>query len=370
MLFSTFRPVFDTISTRNPPALTGAVTQTPDTRFSTASAPLTNAAQKASVTPTAVTAAAPQARAPKPSQRIAPKAVPASRSGVRPHIQPSHRLNPRQKSALAATLAAALTAALPAASLLPAASAAAAMHTSAPKTAAATPAGAHSPASISASPVLSTPELDALLSRCAPTVAPATMRAIVKTESSGNPFAIGVVGGRLSRQPRSLAEALATVRKLEARGLGYSAGLAQIYRKNFASLGLTPETAFSPCENLKAAARVLARCYEGATGTEAERLSAAFSCYYSGDPLRGRNLGYSARVAKNAGVSHPAFQPAFLPGASETLPWRPRAPPGEGLEPAAPSATGREGSKEPEGQAAPSGPGFTRNATAGLSPAL
>ena len=46
-------------------------------------------------------------------------------------------------------------------------------------------------------------------------VPPTVMEHVVKVESSFNPYAIGVVGGRLARQPRSLAEALSTARMLE-----------------------------------------------------------------------------------------------------------------------------------------------------------
>ncbi|HBN8308897.1 TPA: transglycosylase SLT domain-containing protein [Pseudomonas aeruginosa] len=43
----------------------------------------------------------------------------------------------------------------------------------------------------------------ALAQQCAPTVAPQTMAAVVQVESSFNPYAIGVVGGRLQRQPNT-----------------------------------------------------------------------------------------------------------------------------------------------------------------------
>lgn len=47
------------------------------------------------------------------------------------------------------------------------------------------------------------------------------MRHVVRVESSNNQFAIGVVGGRLARQPQTLAEALATARTLEAKGYNF-----------------------------------------------------------------------------------------------------------------------------------------------------
>lgn len=74
---------------------------------------------------------------------------------------------------------------------------------------------------------------------CGPLAVPDDVMAhVVHVESSRNPFAIGVVGGRLLRQPRNLGEAVATVRMLEARGYNYSVGLAQVNRVNFERFGL------------------------------------------------------------------------------------------------------------------------------------
>ena len=61
-------------------------------------------------------------------------------------------------------------------------------------------------------------DLAALVLTCAPLVAQDTARALIQVESGGNPFAIGVVGGALVRQPANLPEALATVAALEAAG--------------------------------------------------------------------------------------------------------------------------------------------------------
>ena len=92
----------------------------------------------------------------------------------------------------------------------------------------------------------------ALALACAPLVHPATVQALVAVESSFNPHAIGGVGGVLDRQPRSRAEALATARQLRASGWNFSVGLAQINQSNFERFGLTTDTAFDPCENLRA----------------------------------------------------------------------------------------------------------------------
>ena len=46
--------------------------------------------------------------------------------------------------------------------------------------------------------------------KCAPTVHPQTLKSLIGNESTYNPYAIGVVDGRLERQPKSLREAVAT----------------------------------------------------------------------------------------------------------------------------------------------------------------
>lgn len=140
--------------------------------------------------------------------------------------------------------------------------------------------------------------LAALIASCAPLVAPATAEAIVHVESAGNAFAIGVVGGRLERQPTHKAEALATVYQLEAEGMNYSVGLGQINKANFARLGLTAETAFEPCKNLQALQTILGECFgrASAKASQQQALRMAFSCYYSGNFSTGYRDGYVTRV--------------------------------------------------------------------------
>lgn len=126
----------------------------------------------------------------------------------------------------------------------------------------------------------------AMAQQCAPTVHPQTMAALVSVESSGNPFAIGVVGGRLARQPANLAEAVATVRALERDGWNFSVGIAQVNRYNLPRYGLDYEAAFDPCASLRVGSLILQECFERArAGGRADQsaLQAAFSCYYSGN---------------------------------------------------------------------------------------
>jgi len=131
-------------------------------------------------------------------------------------------------------------------------------------------------------------ELPLLFKRCAPSVAPETMAAVVRVESAANPYAIGVVGGRLERQPHSLEEAVITAEALERAGWNFSVGLAQVNRFNLARFGLTYRTAFEPCANLRAGSKLLEECYLRAVASQSrDALGDAVSCYYSGNFERG-----------------------------------------------------------------------------------
>ena len=153
----------------------------------------------------------------------------------------------------------------------------------------------------------------ALVLACAPQVHADTARALVSVESAFNPWAIGVVGGALVRQPRHRAEALATARALRDAGWNFSVGLGQINVGNFDRLGLTVETAFEPCANLAAMQTVLAECFDRASGSTAQAvhqvaLRQALSCYYSGNFETGFRHGYVRKVVV-AARAVPTAQP-------------------------------------------------------------
>lgn len=123
-------------------------------------------------------------------------------------------------------------------------------------------------------------------------VSPTIMQHIVKVESSGNPYAIGVVGGRLQRQPRNLTEAVSTARMLEKKGYNFSLGIAQVNRYNLKKYGLhSYEQAFQICPNLKAGTLILKECYD-----RAKDWGKSFSCYYSGNFVTGYKHGYVQKV--------------------------------------------------------------------------
>lgn len=119
------------------------------------------------------------------------------------------------------------------------------------------------------------------------------MQHVINVESSRNPYAIGVVGGALVRQPKALDEALATVRMLEEKGYNFSIGLAQVNRYNLGKYGLDSyEKAFQQCPNLQAGSRILAECYK----RSGKDWGKSFSCYYSGNFETGFRHGYVQKV--------------------------------------------------------------------------
>lgn len=127
-------------------------------------------------------------------------------------------------------------------------------------------------------------DFHALATKCAPGVSSQTLAPIVKVESHFNPYAIGVVGGRLERQPANKEEAVATAKALDAAGHKYSAGMGQVFRGNWAAYGLTTETVFEPCGNLRASSGIFESCHTRAKAefpNEQLALQAAYSCYYS-----------------------------------------------------------------------------------------
>jgi len=144
----------------------------------------------------------------------------------------------------------------------------------------------------------------AVAQQCAPHVHVTTLTAIVRQESGFNPFAIGVVGNFLVRQPKTKQEAVATARDLVAKGWNISVGIAQVNWSNLAKYGLDENTAFDPCPNLRAGGEILSECYDRALrkhdGREQNALRAALSCYFSGNFQTGIKSGYVQSVVANS----------------------------------------------------------------------
>lgn len=142
------------------------------------------------------------------------------------------------------------------------------------------------------------PTID-LIHQCAPNVAPETIQAIIRVESGGNPYALGVNGlTRHKPRPKTAAEAVYWAKYYMSRGYSVDLGLMQINSGNLKGLGLTLNQIMDPCINLRAGSRILSRGYAGAAkryGPGQTALKAALSTYNTGNYERGFQNGYVAK---------------------------------------------------------------------------
>jgi type IV secretion system protein VirB1 len=148
--------------------------------------------------------------------------------------------------------------------------------------------------------------LFSLASHCAPTVAPETIVAIIRTESRGDPLALNVNGTRQPVKQTNEADAITTARRYVDAGYSVDLGLGQINSRNMRKLGLTWETAFDPCINVAALGQILTQNYNAVSASRDPQtaLRVAISLYNTGSTSRGFRNGYVAKVIDNAGVAH------------------------------------------------------------------
>ena len=149
---------------------------------------------------------------------------------------------------------------------------------------------------------------------CAPNIHPDTLSALIRHESRGSPYAIGVSEKRqhLPKQPQTLASATAAADRLIKQGIDFDAGLGQINVRNWAALNLDSKTVFDPCRNLAAAQTVLADCYARALPQHQDpqqALRAALSCYNTGNFTKGFRNGYVGKILAQANIKVPALTP-------------------------------------------------------------
>lgn len=176
-----------------------------------------------------------------------------------------------------------------------------------------------------ASPAIATAmpaeEFEVLAARCAPTVHPQTLAAVVRHESRFNPLAIGVNGTPAVRvRAKTLDEAVASAQRLIAQGRSIDLGLGQINSNNLKWLGLSVREVFEPCRNLAAAGRVLTenyRRYRAEHPTEQGALDAALSAYNTGNRVGGLRNGYVSKVRAGAGLA-PRATEVVAPRATAT----------------------------------------------------
>lgn len=129
------------------------------------------------------------------------------------------------------------------------------------------------------------------------------MRAIVKKESKGNPFAIGVNGKyHLQYQAKNKAQALTWVNYLEQHHYNFDLGIAQVNIYNVHKYGYTVSQALDPCTNLKIANDIFAQDYKLAldsSSSNTEALQKAISAYNTGNFTSGFSNGYVHKVLAN-----------------------------------------------------------------------
>jgi type IV secretion system protein VirB1 len=158
-------------------------------------------------------------------------------------------------------------------------------------------------------------KFSSLIARCAPTVHPETMAAVISAESRGNQFAIADAGPVAlpwsqrkhlvrSHYPDSLDVAVATATELVRKGHTVSLGLSQVNDRNLSRYGISIRDVFDPCVNVSVGGRILTDFYTRAVtkfGQNAAALQAALSGYNSGDWVRGARDGYVGLVYKQVG---------------------------------------------------------------------
>lgn len=146
--------------------------------------------------------------------------------------------------------------------------------------------------------------LDQIIMRCSNLVALSTMKAIIKTESRGNPFAIGINGKLyLKHQPKNYKEAYSWLEYLEKYNYNIDIGIAQINIKNVHKYGYKAVDMLNPCTNIKLANVILQNYFKKlkqSNISDRHALFMAISAYNTGNYRRGFYNGYLKMVVHNA----------------------------------------------------------------------
>src|SRR5687768_6037722 len=143
----------------------------------------------------------------------------------------------------------------------------------------------------------------ALIAVCAPNVAPATIQAIIKVESGGNPLAVNVnkrggVSYPIPKIIKSTGEAVRAAYAAIEAGHTVDMGYMQINSANLPRLGYTVADAFNPCKNLAGGAQIYTEAYATSLakhGNEQKALREALSVYNTGNTKGGFKNGYVQR---------------------------------------------------------------------------
>lgn len=137
-------------------------------------------------------------------------------------------------------------------------------------------------------------EVKDLIESCTPRSHWDVMEKIVKVESNGHKYAIGVnAKGYKSRFPDNKGDAETVLESLLAEGVNVDIGLAQInsqhFKRNgvFAKRGFAAKDALDPCTNLKMGAYILSENFR-----RYGNVPDALSAYNTGSGKKGYHNGY------------------------------------------------------------------------------
>jgi type IV secretion system protein VirB1 len=148
-----------------------------------------------------------------------------------------------------------------------------------------------------------------LCSTCGPDVHPATTRAIIAVESSGNPLAIYDNVGKTSYKPANKEEAVRIATKLIGQGHSVDVGLMQINSQHLRTKDLNLTMLFEPCYNIKTGTKILSDAYEVYRRNNPQEpddiiLLKALSSYNTGTPYRGKEY-VNKILARATGIKGP-----------------------------------------------------------------
>jgi type IV secretion system protein VirB1 len=139
----------------------------------------------------------------------------------------------------------------------------------------------------------------AALLACAVNVAPATLEAVIRVESGGDPLALNI--NRLAApqpHPATLPDAVRLAERYIHQGYSVDLGLMQVNSRNLAALGYSIAQVLDPCTNIQGGARILTADYAEAVRSRGEgqaALQAALSAYNTGSFYQGFENGYVAK---------------------------------------------------------------------------
>lgn len=148
-----------------------------------------------------------------------------------------------------------------------------------------------------------------------PKVSSRTLWEIIRVESNFNESAININSpGVKTPKNRTIDEAIGSAKDLISKGVNIDIGLMQINSKNLEKFKLSIESAFNPCQNIRAGSQILKANYDRAAeglGNGQEALKAALSAYNTGNFHSGFSNGYVGKyygkkiVLKRVKVSLP-----------------------------------------------------------------